>query len=43
MMALCMGSRFANRVYIDLEKREVRDFDALYATLRSISWEKHLS
>lgn len=43
MMRLCMGSRFANRVYIELASKKVTDFDELYAIVANIRWNEYLS
>jgi putative N6-adenine-specific DNA methylase len=39
---LLIWSRFANRVYIELGRAEVRNFDTLYTLIDSIDWEKYL-
>ena len=40
---LLVGSRFANRVYIEVAKEKVTDFDTLHDTLTSISWSEYLT
>jgi putative N6-adenine-specific DNA methylase len=39
---LLIWSRFANRVYLELGRAEVRDFDTLYTLVDSIDWEHYL-
>lgn len=38
-----MGSRFANRVYIEVAKETVTDFDSLHDILSSINWSEYLT
>ncbi len=40
---LLVGSRFANRVYIEVAKEKIVDFDTLHDTLTSISWSEYLT
>ena len=40
---LLVGSRFANRVYIEVAKEKITDFDTLHDTLTSISWSEYLT
>lgn len=43
MMKLCMGSRFANRVYLNLWSSIVEDFDTLYTLIANIHWNEYIS
>lgn len=43
MMKLCMGSRFANRVYLNLWSWMVEDFDTLYTLIANIHWNEYIS
>jgi putative N6-adenine-specific DNA methylase len=38
-----VGSRFANRVYIEVAKEKITDFDTLHDTLVDISWRDYLT
>ncbi len=42
MMRLCMGSRFASRVYINLASKKITDFDELFALIAHIRWDEYL-
>lgn len=43
MMRLCMGSRFANRVYLNLWTTKVVDFDELFSIIANIRWNDYLN
>lgn len=43
LYALLIGSRFANRVYIEVAKEKITDFDTLHDTLASITWSEYLT
>jgi 23S rRNA G2445 N2-methylase RlmL len=38
-----MGSRFANRVYIEIVKKKIIDFDVLHDTLANVKWSDYLT
>ena len=40
---LLIGSRFANRVYIEVLKREITDFDTLHDVLHEVSWSDYVT
>ncbi|GAB0174253.1 MAG: class I SAM-dependent RNA methyltransferase [Candidatus Altimarinota bacterium] len=40
---LLIGSRFSNRVYIEIAKEKITDFDTLHDVLASITWGDYLS
>lgn len=40
---LLIGSRFANRVYIEVAKEKIVDFDTLHDTLARITWSEYLT
>ncbi len=39
----CLGSRLANRIYLELGRFEVADTQAFYAAVRSIDWAAHIA
>ncbi len=41
-MALCMGSRFANRVYVILEEARITDFDTFFSRAQALPWGQFL-
>ena len=39
---LLIGSRYPNRIYVELAKARVMDFDQLFAVMDAIEWRRHL-
>ena len=43
MYELLIWSRFANRVYIEVDTIKTEDFDSLYDKLASIQWDNYIT
>jgi len=43
LYTLLMSSRYANRIYIQLAREKITDFDALFALVAGIAWRHHIA